>query len=359
MEKSMMFTKSMRGNFRVTLFILTSIAGLFTMMSCTKKQQTVDIHEKSIAVFVPGVVSGSPVYEMLVSGVTKAAEEAASKGTKVSVQVLEAGTKQSEWEIRLTSIAAEQKYDLIISSNPALPEIAESVSAQFPNQDFLILDSWHAGNSHIRTVRYNQREQAYLSGHMAALVSTSSMNYANSTKKIGLIAGQEYPAMNDIILPAFLEGARAVDPTFEVDFRVVGNWFDASRGAELARAMFESDVDVIMPISGGANQGVISAARDKGAYIAWFDDNGYAKAPGYVISSSIMAQEKLAHEQTTRWIQEGLSSEEATTVGIAEGYINFVLDDPLYIEHVPAELRKKQSELLAKLRSGALKLPVQ
>ena len=352
MKKHMVFTRKIAG----VLLVLTI---LLTITSCTKKVDPNEKKEKSIAVFVPGVVSGSPVYEMLVSGVTKAVEQAAASGTKVNLQVLEAGTKQSEWGLRLTSIAAEKKYDLILSSNPALPEIAESVSQQFPDQAFLILDSWYTGNPKIHTVRYNQREQAYLSGYMAALVSSSSMKFANPQKKIGIIAGQEYPAMNEIILPAFLEGAKAVDPAFEVDFRVVGNWFDASRGAELARAMFAVGVDVIMPISGGANQGVISAAREEGAYIAWFDDNGYAKAPGFVISSAIMAQERLAQEQTTAWIQGGFSGEEATTVGISEGYINFVLDDPLYIEHVPSALREKQKALLEKLRSGELKLPVQ
>ena len=57
-----------------------------------------------------------------------------------------------------------------------------------------------------------------------------------------------------------------------------------------------------MPIAGGANQGVLSAAQETGFYVAWFDDNGYAKAPGYVVSSSVMAQERLAYEKTKAWI---------------------------------------------------------
>ena len=46
------------------------------------------------------------------------------------------------------------------------------------------------------------------------------MEFANPEKKIGLIAGQEYPAMMSIILPAFIEGAKAVDPEFTVDFKI-------------------------------------------------------------------------------------------------------------------------------------------
>ena len=66
---------------------------------------------------------------------------------------------------------------------------------------------------------------------MAALASSSSMQYANP-KKIGLIAGQEYPAMNGIILPAFREGA--ADPGFDVDFRV-GNYTTLQRSRVAAR----------------------------------------------------------------------------------------------------------------------------
>jgi simple sugar transport system substrate-binding protein len=311
-----------------------------------------------IAVFVPGIVSGSPVYEMLAAGVTKAVTESVAAGKKVSVQIVEAGTKQSDWGTKLTALVAEGQYDLIISSNPALPEIIEPISRQFPKQEFLVFDAWAAGNPRVTTFRYNQREQAYLSGYMAALVSLSNMKYANAAKKIGIVAGQEYPAMNDIILPAYLEGARAVDPGFEVDFRVVGNWYDAAKGADLARAMKAAGVDVIMPIAGGANQGVVAAAKDSGYYVAWFDDNGYAKAPGYVVSSSVMAQEKLAYEKTFAWIAGTLAKGTPATLGIRDGYIDFVDNDPIYVQTVPKELRDREAALLGKIKSGELALTV-
>ncbi len=350
-----------------TVLIALIAAASIASASCSKKAEPAAAQaepagntapERIIAVFVPGIVSGSPVYEMLVAGVSKAVDEAAEAGASIRVQVIEAGTKQADWGAKMTTLAASQKYSLIVSSNPALPEIVDPISKQFPAQRFVIFDSFFEGNPSITTYRYNQREQGYLSGYMAALASSSSMKYANKAKKIGLVAGQEYPAMLSVILPAYLEGAQAVDPEFEVDFRVVGNWYDAAKGAELARAMFESGVDVIMPISGGANQGVVAAAREKGFYVAWFDDNGYAKAPGYVVSSSIMAQERLAYEKTREWIQGTLPEGTAGTVGIADGYVDFVSDDPLYVETVPAALREQQAALLARLKNGELALPV-
>ena len=339
---------------KIRAIIVLSCAAL--AVSCSGNRAR-EVGARTVGIFVPGIVSGSPVYEMLVSGVTRAVTGAAESGEKVTVRVIEAGTSQAEWGTKLTALCAEKSCDLIVSSNPSLPEIIAPISAQFPEQDFLILDAFAEGNPRITSFRYNQREQAYISGYMAALVSSSSMKYANPAKKIGLVAGQEYPAMLNIILPAYLEGARAVDPAFEADFRIVGNWYDAAKGAELARAMKGAGVDVIMPIAGGANQGVLAAAKEAGFYVAWFDDNGYAKAPGFVISSSVMAQDRLAYEAVRSWIDGTLAKGTASTVGISGSYIDFVSDDALYISSVPQDLRDRQAAMLERLRSGALELP--
>ncbi|HOC30457.1 MAG TPA: BMP family ABC transporter substrate-binding protein, partial [Treponemataceae bacterium] len=183
------------------LIALTAAVSILSV-SCAKKTAEPDDasaaenaqnsnRERVIAVFVPGIVSGSPVYEMLVSGVEKAVDEAAGAGANVRLQVIEAGTKQADWGAKMTTLASSANYALIVSSNPALPEIVDPISKQFPAQKFVIFDSYFEGNPAVTTFRYNQREQAYLSGYMAALVSTSGMEAANKDKKIGLVAGQD------------------------------------------------------------------------------------------------------------------------------------------------------------------------
>ena len=122
--------------------------------------------------------------------------------------------------------------------------------------------------------------------------------------------------------------------------------------------MYKNGADVIMPISGGANQGVLAAAKELGFYVSWFDDNGYAKAKGYVISSSEMKQKKLAYEQILNFIDGKLQEGTASTLGIKEGYVNFVSDDEIYIQTVPEEIRKQQDEMLKKIVDGSLDLSV-
>jgi simple sugar transport system substrate-binding protein len=296
-------------------------------------------------------MSGSPIYEMLAAGVNRAAAEQPD----VTVTVIEGGFNQAEWEKRITALAASGIYGLIVSSNPSLPAIAQSVSVKFPEQQFLLLDGEVMGNPRIYSLRYNQREQAFMAGHIAALV-TLGMPAGEAARRVGLVAGQEYPAMNDIILPGYLAGARSVDPSFTVDFRVVGNWFDAGAGASLAADMIRGGVAVILCIAGGANEGVVQAAFEAGAKAVWFDTNGYGIRPGTVVGSSVLHQDKAAYEQTKRYLEGTLPFGRAEMVGVSDGFVDFVEDDPRYAGAVSPEIRSKQAELVGRIRSGELRL---
>ena len=334
--------------FRLVL-IVSAIA---IILGCGDDEPKSESAPHSVAVFVPGVVAGSPTYEALVAGV----ESAAAERDGTTVKVVEGGFNQGEWIDGVTALAASGIYDTIITSNPAMPEICEQVALQFPNQKFIVLDGHLSGNESIHTIQYNQMEQSYLIGHLAGLISESTLPGANPDLKVGLIAGQEYPIMNGVIRVGFELGMQAVDPAMGLDFRVLGNWYDASRASELASIMYDSGVDVILAIAGGANQGVLSEARRRGTYVLWFDGNGYAEAPGVVLGSSALEQRRTAYEKILAAIDGSVPYGSAEVVGVADGYVTFIEDDPLYIEHVPEAIRSAQSALVKEITSGKLRL---
>ncbi len=301
-----------------------------------------------VAVFVPGVRAGNAIYD----GMAKGVEKAVSGIPGASVKILDAGFNQAQWEEKLTSLVATGEYDLLVTSNPSMPELCVKVGASFPKQKFLCLDGQLAGNKQLYTVLYNQTEQGYVTGYLAGLVSVSAMSGANKDKKVGLIIGQHYPVMDKIIAPGFEQGLKAVDPGFSLDLRVVGNWFDAAKASDLAKSMFDSGVDVILPISGSANQGVIKLAQDSGKYVVIFDADDYARAPGTVLSCMVLHQEELAYVKTKAAAEGKLAYGTADVVGMKDGYIEFLDKNQLYIDFVPAEIRKKVAALLADIRSG-------
>lgn len=326
----------------LSLSILTASL-IFT--GCQKEQKT----GKSIAVFVPGIMADSATYAKLAKGVQEGADEFnknKSENEKATVYILEAGTNQAEWQQKITSLAAAQKYDVIISSNPSLPDLVKPLVEQFPTQKFILLDAECEGNDNIATVCYNQYQQAYVTGYIAGLMSKSH--------KLALISAQDYPVMNNIIFPYFAKGGEDAVKGTTAEYRVVGNWYDATKGAELADAVAKKGIDVILPVCGGAAQGVLSSAVNNKIHIAWFDANGFTNNEGTVISSTILKQDVMARESTIKYLEGKTEWGTAKMVGMEDGYVEFIQDNQAYIKSVPEEIRKTMSELVNKITTGEI-----
>ena len=306
----------------------------------------------NIAVFVPGVVAGSPLYEQLVEGTEKAAAEY----DNTSVKVLEAGFNQAEWEEKMTSLAATGEYNLIVTSNPAMPFVSMPVAEKFPDQKWLILDGYLDGNPQFATVLYNQMEMTYMVGYLGALVSTSDMPGANPDLRAGMVAAQEYPALTKLLKPGFEMGLKAVDPGFILDYRVIGNWYDANKAADLANSMIDAGADVVLTIAGGANQGVIKACQERGKYVLFVDANDYKAAPGTIVGCAVLNQSQAAYERVKMAVEGDLEFGRAVILHTKDGYVDFADSDPLYTENVPADIRAQMDELLKKMRSGEFHL---
>jgi len=304
----------------------------------------------SILVYITGVTAGSPPYTALAEGAT----EFAAENQNITVKVYEAGFNQAQWEEQLTSLVATGEYDLVLGSNPSLPEICASIAKKFPKQKFVITDAFMEGNPQIRTYLYNQYEQSLFLGYLAGLVTTSDMPHANKALKIGFIAAQEYPLLNKHMLPGFLDGARMVNPEIEVDFRVIGNWFDANKTAELATSMKNAGVDVFAAIAGGAAQGLFKVAKEQGAYIVFHNTNEYKNAPGYVVGCGSMEQKKLTKEILKDALLGKIEYGKATIVGAQQGYLGFIADDPAYTNNLPEAIRVQFDAFMDDIYQGKI-----
>jgi simple sugar transport system substrate-binding protein len=341
----------------LTVFMLLCV---FSALGCVKKpllsqsRGARDGRNLSVLVFITGVTAGSPAYELMADG----AMEFAEANPNVDVKIYEAGINQAEWEQQLGEMVSGGGYDIVLGSNPSLPELCANVGKMFPDQKFIIVDAQYEGNPQIRTYFYNQYEQSLFLGYLAGLVTTSSMPRANQQKRIGFIAAQEYPLLTKQIVPGFLDGARLADPGIELERRIVGSWADANKAAELASAMMDSGVDVFTAIAGGASRGMIKTAVERGAYIVSYNTNEYRLAEGIIVGCGIMEQKKLVKEilagALAGEIQYGISQ----TIGIKEGYLGFIYDDPGYRESLPQDIRQKFETFLEDLFAGRISYTV-
>ncbi len=338
----------MKKHYLITLLMIVLITIILPLGASGVKEEVKEDDSISILVYITGVVAGSPPYQALFDG----ANAATNMYDNLKVKVYEAGFNQASWEEALTSLVATGEYDVVLGSNPSLPEIAARVGKKFPKQKFIITDAYLEGNDQIRTYMYNQYEQSLYLGYLAGLVTTSTMEDANDQLKIGLIAAQEYPLLSKHMIPGFLDGARMVNKDIELDFRVIGNWFDANKAAELATSMIAGGVDVFASIAGGASQGLFKVASSLGAYIVFHNTNEYKAAPGKVVGSGSMEQEKLVLEILENVVNGTVEYGIGSVVGLKDGYVGFFFDDPLYESSLPVEIRDTFESFMDSLAQG-------
>jgi len=297
----------------------------------------------TIGVFIPGALQGSPTYELLDAGVRKAAAEV--PGTVV--KTIEGGFNQAQWGEQIATLAASGEYKWIVTSNPAMPEICTPVALAYPAQRFIILESW-SKNPSFATLSYNHRELAFLHGALAGLLTKSRKGAAVA----GLVAGQEYPDMNNAILPGFKEGFQSILPAGKVEFRVVGNWYDAGKGAELAKNLFDQNVSVVLPIAGGAGQGVISAAKQAGKSVLWYDTDGYELEKGIIVGSGVIHQDTASYQLVKKALAGTLEYGKPQVVGVKEGYLDYLTSLTAYVSALPAAIRTPFEAIVSQFRSG-------
>lgn len=319
---------------------------------CSKEKSSDKEKPFSIAVFVPGVLAGSPTYEMMDRGVRTAA---AKNGA--TVKTVEGGFNQALWAEQLTALAAERSYNIIVTSNPSMPELCREIQEFYPDQEFINLEGSGIEDDGVSTFFFNHKELAFLLGNFAGFLTESFQSDGNKAMRVGLIAGQEYPEMNNYIKPGFEMGFKNVNSDIELDFRIIGNWYDASKASELASDMYASGADIILTIAGGANQGVLTAAKNARKYVLWYDSNGYSIEQGVVIGSGVIHEDRAAEEMVSKAIDGTLKRGTSISAGVSEGYVDFIDDDDNYRKYVSISVREKMDKLLDQMRTGKIKLP--
>ncbi len=251
------------------------------LIGCSTKQEP---SEKSNTDTPTGDKEGkSPSVVFVVTGQLgdKSFNDSAASGIEMiknklgfETKIIEIGRDQTKWEPTFMDLSEEGKYDIIITNGSNAKEVIQSVASEFPDQKYILFDTEieKGLNDNVYAIGYKQNEGSYIAGVMAALVTTSDMEYANEDKKIGFIGGSEHPIISDFLV-GYIEGAKSVVPDIKVLVSYIGSWDDTAKGKETALAQFAQGVDITFPAAEQAGLGCVEAAVEKGKYIVGVDSD--------------------------------------------------------------------------------------
>lgn len=237
----------------------------------------------------------------------------------------------------------DKGYDLILGNGFDFTDAMLKIAPTAPEVQFAIINGNEALAPNLAVYRFYTPETGFIAGAAAALVSESG--------KVGMIGGQSFPHIVDAAV-GFEAGAKYINPDIQVLTGYTESWTDVAKGKEMAMAMIDQGVDVVV---GNANQvtlGIIGAAQERGVRAIGYIDDQSAVAPETVAISSIQSVSELMDTM----IQDAMNGEMEPVknlVGVKEGVVRPT--DWNHPEWVDEEGMAKWEEVVTGLQDGSFK----
>ena len=260
--------------------------------------------------------------------------------TDVQELAAEADEVDADKEARLRQLA-DAGYNAIICVGFAYAPALATVAPDYPDVDFTIIDSADATGDNIASYTFREHESAYLVGAIAALTS--------QTGTIGFVGGVETP-----LIQKFEAGYRAGAETAVPGITIVSNYltqipdFTGFQSPQLGQAAAEGqyqtdDADVIYAAAGLSNNGVFTAAAAAGAQAIGTDSDQFLTADPSVQSAIIASALKgvgAAVQDFLTKVADGSIEPGNTELGLAEGGVDYVINDPAVQTAVEAQIEE-------------------
>ncbi|MGD1820213.1 MAG: BMP family ABC transporter substrate-binding protein [Pleomorphochaeta sp.] len=328
-------------------FLCVLVCIMVLMTSCAKKsdEKVATTNSSEASKKLVFVVTGQLGDKSFNDSANRGVQEVAST-LGYETKVIEIGREQTKWLPTFEDLADSNEYDIIITNGSNAGElITTEVAPNFPDQKFILFDTTiDDSNDNVYAMSYRQNEASYLAGVLAAMVTKSDMEFANSEKKIGFIGGSECPIISDFLV-GYIEGAKSVDPEITCYVSYIGSWDDSAKGKETAIAQFNQGVDITFPAAEQAGLGCVDAALDMGKYIIGvdsdqamlFDESAPDKAN--IILTSVLKQVDKSIVRAVKNNDNGiLPWGTYESLGLAEGGVGLA-DNKYYQSNVPQNIK--------------------
>ena len=152
---------------------------------------------------------------------------------------------------------AQQGYDIVIGYGGEFHDAAASVAPDFPDIEFVLVNSLVADGENVTSSVPDYFETWYLSGVLACQMT--------KTNKVALLNSMELPHLKAAEI-GFQMGAQTCGKEVETRTVYVGTWTDVNKAKEAAQALIDEGFDVIKHHLDTADIGLFTAAEDAGTY---------------------------------------------------------------------------------------------
>lgn len=268
----------------------------------------------------------------------------------------------NEYVPNLTNYAT-RGYDLVIGVGFSMGEAIGTVSGQFPNVHFAIVDSVGTdaqGNDlkhpNVLGLLFKEQEAGALVGVIAGVLEKDGKG-AKNKNTIGSVGGVKIPPV-DHYIAGYQWAAKQEDPTIKTLNGYSNNFSDPVPCAGIAHNQISQGADIVFQVAGGCGNGVLTQAGKDGVWSIGVDsDQGYPN--GQQVDKSVIASAlkrvDVAVYAAIKEVHDGSFTGGIQTFSLANDGVGYVIDSGL--SPVPSDVQSALNDMIAKIKSGAVTVP--
>lgn len=254
------------------------------------------------------------------------------------------------------SAFSDEELDLIVAPGFLFVDAMKEVSANFPDQKYLIIDDVVA-SPNVASAVFSAEQGSFLVGVAAALKAQDA-----GKDNVGFLGGMDFELIQ-YFESGFEAGVKAVDPNMTVQVEYAGSFADAQKGQTLAAKMYDAGAYVIYHAAGATGNGLIKEAKDRATngqdvWAIGVDKDQYAdgiyEGEKSVILTSMMKRVDVAAYEVSKLTMEGkFPGGETLVFTLENGGVGIPAENP----NLSAEMSAKVAEFEAKVKSGEITVP--
>ena len=236
---------------------------------------------------------------------------------------------------------ASQDYNLIIGHSFPFGEPAMIVAPDFPDT-FFVVTNGYVSATNVASFGPKEVEANYLGGVLAAKLTKSG--------KVGEVAGVKLPNLiaND---HALLMGAQSVSPDIQFTFSYVGSWGDPAKGKELALALMQDGVDVIIEAGAASGLGTLEACAEQDVTVISYISRESDAAPKQMVAELLPNYRAMIKHEIELYLNGQLEGK-IYRPDLASGLLDLFMTDA-----VPADARAAVEAAKQDIIAGKLVVP--
>jgi basic membrane protein A len=251
---------------------------------------------------------------------------------------------------------ASKNYDLVIGNGFLMQPAMGTVSGQFPNIHFAIVDGAGTDKNfadlkhpNVQDLFFKEQESGALVGLIAGMLEKES-KAPKSKHVIGAVGGISIPPVNHYIAGYKWAACRA-DNSINVLVGYSNDFNDTAKCRGVANSQIGKNADVIFQVAGGCGIGALQAAGQAKVYSVGVDADQKDSDPSVIVSA--LKKVDVAVYEAIKSVSAGSFQGGATTFSLKNDATGYQVDNLT----LPADIQAAADDLAAKMKAGTLTPP--